>query len=235
MIKENSFKFENLLNDVVIECPLCHTKKKLKIPLKIINQSKQLTTISVPKGLVCDHNFQAFIDKNFIVRGYQKVDFELSKMEFYESGINSIIAELEKKQNMEEQIVNLSSLPIFQKIINLLRNYVNNDEILGSALFTIEGRVLYSSLPLSTLHNTIREFEVRNEENLIQVEKYFLVLANKQKIFSQFIDIGRFSLILTLIFSGKVQLGMGDLHLRELKKQIHKINLSLSEKKGDKT
>ncbi len=232
MIKEDSIKLENLLNDVVIECPLCHMKKKLKIPLKIINQSKQLTTISVPKSLVCDHNFQAFIDKNFMVRGYQKVDFELSKMEFYEGGINSIITELEKEQKVEEHILNLSSLPIFQEIINLLRNYVNNEEILGSALFTSEGKVLYTSLPLSTLHNTIREFEVRNEKNLVQVEKFFLILANKQKIFSQFIDIERFSLIITLIFSNKIQLGMGDLHLRELKKQIQRINNNLNEKMG---
>lgn len=231
MIKENFVKLEDLLHDVVMECPLCYKKKKLKIPLKIINQSKQLTTVSVPKGLVCYHNFQAFIDKNFIVRGYQKIDFELSKMEFYEGGLNSIITELEKEQEVEEEIVNLSSLPVFQDIIYLLRNYVNNEEILGSALFTLEGKVLYSSLPLSTLHNTIREFEVRSEKNLIQVEKFFLVLVNKQKIFSHFIDIGGFSLIITLIFSNRIQLGMGDLHLRELKKQIQKINSTLNDKK----
>ena len=56
----------------------------MKIPIKIIDQSKQLTTISVPLGLVCNHNFQTFIDKNFVIRGYQKVDFDLSSMEFYE-------------------------------------------------------------------------------------------------------------------------------------------------------
>ncbi|MFX0073522.1 MAG: hypothetical protein ACFFAO_20795, partial [Candidatus Hermodarchaeota archaeon] len=183
---------------------------------------------SVPKGLICNHNFQAFIDKNFIVRGYQKIDFELSKMEFYESGLDSINSGLNKEQKLEEINTDLSSLPIYQEIIKLLREYLKNTDILGSALFTLEGKVLYSSLPLNTLYNTIREFEVRNEKNLIQVEKFFLILANKQKIFSQFIDIEGFSLIITLIFSNKIQLGMGDLHLRQLKKQIQKINPRLN-------
>lgn len=57
-------------------CPVCKSKKILKVPKSVINQAKQLTTMSIAKGLVCEHQFQAFIDKNFNVRGYQKVDFE---------------------------------------------------------------------------------------------------------------------------------------------------------------
>ncbi len=59
-------------------CPVCKTSKKLKIAKSVINQSGQLTTISIPKNKVCEHHFQAFIDANFIVRGYQRVDFEFS-------------------------------------------------------------------------------------------------------------------------------------------------------------
>ncbi|MCJ7651702.1 MAG: hypothetical protein MUP85_24110, partial [Candidatus Lokiarchaeota archaeon] len=44
----------------------------------IINEARQLTTVSIPKGLVCEHHFQAFVDKNFVIRGYQKVDFEIA-------------------------------------------------------------------------------------------------------------------------------------------------------------
>ncbi|MFX0044048.1 MAG: hypothetical protein ACFE8L_14130 [Candidatus Hodarchaeota archaeon] len=57
-------------------CPICKSKKMLKVPKSVINQAKQLTTMSIAKGLVCEHQFQAFVDKNFNVRGYQKVDFE---------------------------------------------------------------------------------------------------------------------------------------------------------------
>jgi len=61
---------------IKITCPVCKVNKELKFPKSVINKAKQLTTISLPKGLICDHHFQAFVDKNFIVRGYQKVDFE---------------------------------------------------------------------------------------------------------------------------------------------------------------
>ena len=57
-------------------CPVCKSRKVLKVPKSVINQAKQLTTMSIAKGLVCKHQFQAFVDKNFNVRGYQKVDFE---------------------------------------------------------------------------------------------------------------------------------------------------------------
>ena len=61
---------------VKISCPVCKVHKELKFPKSVINKARQLTTISLPKGLICDHHFQAFVDKNFVVRGYQKVDFE---------------------------------------------------------------------------------------------------------------------------------------------------------------
>ena len=197
-------------------CPKCQTKKIINVPIKIINQSKQLTTVSVPLGLICNHSFQAFIDKNFKVRAYQKVDFELSRIEFYENTIDSLVS----KELNEKNPSNFSSLGFFQDIINFLRNCVDDIEILGSSLFTVEGKVLYSSLPLKTLCNTIREFEVRNEQNLIMVKKYFLVLENEQKMFSQFIQIDNLSLIVTLIFSKSVRLGMGDLLLKEIVKKI---------------
>jgi hypothetical protein len=62
---------------VQLVCPICKSEKYLNLPESIINQSAQLTTISIPNGLVCSHHFQAFVDKQFKVRGYQKVDFEL--------------------------------------------------------------------------------------------------------------------------------------------------------------
>ncbi|MFX1322775.1 MAG: hypothetical protein ACFFAQ_14150 [Promethearchaeota archaeon] len=220
MIKKENISYENYAQNILIQCPLCKQKKILKIPIQIIDQNKQLTTISVPSGLVCKHSFQLFVDKNYKVRGYQKVDFELSRMEFYEDTIESIKSK-GTQGGKKNSILNILSFS--QDLIKLLRDYVDGNEILGSSLFTIEGKILYSSLPLKTLFNTIREFEVRNEKNLIMVKKYFLVLENDQKIFSQFIQIGSVSLIITLIFSNTVRLGMGDLYLKEIIKKIQEL------------
>ena len=62
--------------EVNISCPICKTKLRILVPITVINGSKQLTTLSIPRNKGCDHHYQAFIDKNFIVRGYQKVDYE---------------------------------------------------------------------------------------------------------------------------------------------------------------
>jgi len=62
---------------ISVNCPICNANKELNFPYSIINDAKQLTTVSIPSNLVCEHHFQMFIDKNFKVRGYQKVDFEI--------------------------------------------------------------------------------------------------------------------------------------------------------------
>ncbi|MHA2130646.1 MAG: hypothetical protein ACW99L_11785, partial [Promethearchaeota archaeon] len=145
MIDSDSSGENDLQENIMVVCPTCNSKRELKIPSKIINQSKQLTTVSIPSGTVCEHSFQSFVDKNFKVRGYQRVDFEFAKMEFYEGG-----GEEEKNLAQDEQTVGLSSLPLFQDIINLLRSYVDDNEVLGSGIFTVDGNILYSSLPSNT-------------------------------------------------------------------------------------
>ena len=75
----------NAYSKVKITCPICKVKKELKFPKSVINEARQLTTISLPRGLLCDHHFQAFVDKNFVVRGYQKVDFEFETKKSIES------------------------------------------------------------------------------------------------------------------------------------------------------
>ena len=62
---------------VQVICPVCKAKNTIRFPKSVINQASHLTTVSVPKGEICQHHFQLFIDKNFKIRGYQKVDFQL--------------------------------------------------------------------------------------------------------------------------------------------------------------
>ena len=83
--KDQEILEEDLFKKALLVCPECKTQKKLNIPLKIINQSEHITTVSIPTGLICEHHFQAFIDKNCNVRGYQLGDFEFSKLEYIES------------------------------------------------------------------------------------------------------------------------------------------------------
>jgi len=218
IIAKSERRPEDFYKFVLVECPKCRSRENLKIPNQIINQSKQLTTASVPSGLVCEHSFQAFIDKNFKVRGYQNVDFEIAKMEYYEDFSKPLKQEknyaIEKQDNL---------LPFLQKVVKLLRDCLNDELILGCAIFTIEGRILYSSLTVDTLYNIIKEFEVRNEKKLILVKKLFLVLEDNEKICSEFMEIRDEKLIVVLAFSETVKLGMSNCYLSGLIKKIIKL------------
>jgi len=110
---------------VQVICPVCKAQNTVRIPKSVINQASQLTTVSVPKGEICQHHFQLFIDKNFKIRGYQKVDFQLdsendkkkknlrndykekfvNSLKLYESSVskdNSIKNVLKKTDNKKE-------------------------------------------------------------------------------------------------------------------------------------
>jgi hypothetical protein len=67
--------------NVEIVCPICRSKKIINIPMRIIDQSKQLTSLFIPAGRICDHAFVPFIDKHLKVRGYQKLDALLDDIE----------------------------------------------------------------------------------------------------------------------------------------------------------
>ncbi len=100
----------NEYSDVKIECPICKARKVMKFPKSVISKSRHLTTISLPKGLVCDHHFQAFLDKNFAIRGYQKVDFEFENKK-------------DQKQQADIQLLSGSEDELFDHLI-LEGNYV---------------------------------------------------------------------------------------------------------------
>ncbi|MHA2184687.1 MAG: hypothetical protein ACXAAI_06760 [Promethearchaeota archaeon] len=216
MTETNDINEKELQETIHVICPTCEKSKGLKIPTKIVNQSKQLTTVSIPSGVVCEHSFQSFVDKNFVIRGYQKVDFDFSQMEFYERRDDTEEAEV------DDPTAKLSSLPLFQDIINLLRDLVDGREILGSGIFTVDGHVLYSSLPSNTLFTIMKEFEVRTEKKLSNLKKMFLELENNQKIFSSYIEIQNMRFAVTLFFAQNIKLGMGNLYLNDLVKTIKK-------------
>ncbi|MFX1459615.1 MAG: hypothetical protein ACFFBT_09105 [Promethearchaeota archaeon] len=62
---------------IIIKCPICKKCKDISIPEFTDSQKSHLVTISIPKGMICEHHFQVFVDKNNNIRGYQKVDIEL--------------------------------------------------------------------------------------------------------------------------------------------------------------
>lgn len=198
---------------LTLKCPECETQKKLSIPVKIINQSHQITTINIPKGKVCEHKFQVFFDKSLTVNRYQVIDFDFPHLEYFESSI----------VDNPENLTQLTPLPFIQDIITLLRSFLDDREILGTAIFTNKGNVIYASVPSGILINIIKEFEVRREKQLQDIDKMFLELKNQQKVCSEYIEVQNKEFILLLIFSKKVNFGLGSMLFRNIKKKIKTI------------
>jgi len=214
---EKDITQKEMFENILLRCPKCETQKRIKVPSKILTQSGTVITIGIPVGLICDHSFQAYVDKYSDVRGYQIVDFVIPKTEYYQSDMLKDEQEEMTNQN------GFTKLPLFQDIINLLRNCVDDREILGSAMFTTKGNVLYSSISQNTLIDTIREFEVRNKEKLHSITKMFLELKNHQKVCSEYLEIHHLEVILVLIFSEMVNFAIGNMYLREVVKKIEKL------------
>jgi len=126
--------------DVEIICPICHTKRVINIPMRIIDQSKQLTSIFIPLGRVCDHAFVPFIDKQLKVRGYQKLDVLLEDIE----PKTEIITEL-KPQDIDTIEIKINIRP--EILIYAIRGSINKKRI----LIVIEN-------DLEFLKNTIFDF-----------------------------------------------------------------------------
>ncbi len=130
---EKDITQKEMFENILLRCPKCETQKRIKVPSKILTQSRAVLTIGIPVGLICDHSFQAYVDKYSDVRGYHIVDFVIPKTEYFQS---------EMLKDEQEEVNNqnsLTKLPIFQDIIDLLRNCVDDREILGSAVFTTKG------------------------------------------------------------------------------------------------
>ncbi|MHA2008145.1 MAG: hypothetical protein ACXABO_17940 [Promethearchaeota archaeon] len=215
--QENQPSLKEQFKYIQIRCPECETQKNLKIPVKILHQGHQITTFSIPKGMVCEDSFQIFFDKSLTVKRYQVVNFNFPHLEYYESNI------IEDTESLTQ----FAPLPIFQEIITLLRNIVDDRDILGAAVFTKKGKVIYASVPSDILFNIIREFEVRKEKQLQEIDKMFLELKNQQKVCSEYFQVQSRELILVLIFSRKVNFGMGSMLFQNIKNKIKTINKKL--------
>lgn len=63
-----------------VACPVCGETKNINIPVSILSQKKFGTIkIQVPVNAVClEHQFIVFVDTKGIVRGYEKIDIQMT-------------------------------------------------------------------------------------------------------------------------------------------------------------
>jgi len=108
-------------------CPVCKTAKTLQFPKSVIIKAEGLTTMSIAKGLVCEHHFQAFVDKNCAVRGYQRVDFEFENASVRKNKLNSENLKNNDKDLFENLILEGNYLEYRPKRIKSDKDNQNNN------------------------------------------------------------------------------------------------------------
>jgi len=110
---------------IKVVCPICKTSKKVDIPERIINHKSFLTSVLIPEFRVCNHAFVQFINKDFEVRGYQKVDFKIKGLELKEKLKPQDIDVFSVKLNLKpETLIRALNAILFKRKFLIL---INND------------------------------------------------------------------------------------------------------------
>jgi hypothetical protein len=153
--------------------------------------------------------FQEFSKKNKVD------DYEVIQNTEFDERINSIITG-------EDELV--SSKALYKKIIEMIKSLVFENEILGAGVFSINGKVIYSSLPQSILLSSLKELEIRYMV-ASEFKTTFYSLDNDQKVFSKIVDIPwkLDPLIIVILFDSTVPLGMAEVNLDKIAKTIQNI------------
>ena len=138
-----------------------------------------------------------------------------------------------------------------QKIENYFKNLIMDNEIIGAAILSITGRIYYSSLPKKILLNSLKELENISKEVLNEIYEVYevlekrrsvktireiikrgypqvsiSVLKNGQKIFSKQISHKKLlsrNYIIIILYDSKVNLGIAELSLIKIAKNIKKL------------
>lgn len=71
---------------ISVECPICHTKGILNIDNNL-EKIGQLLLVNIPPKTICKHHFEAFVDANGAVRGYQKPSITVKKKDVYRKSL----------------------------------------------------------------------------------------------------------------------------------------------------
>ncbi|MFW9950517.1 MAG: hypothetical protein ACFFKA_10390 [Candidatus Thorarchaeota archaeon] len=209
MIENNiNTELDNLAKIHVI-CPHCQKNQFIKIPASIINESRNVTTISIPTKYMCGHSFQIFVDKQFQIRGYQRVDFDISNFEIYS----------DRSEGKEDLLITYNSSVIIKKLIQLIRENINVKGIFGGLVLTEAGQLIFSSLPSEISFNMIRKIELKKYFSKT-INQVFLTLSNNQKVISAALIIDKLKLLISLFISAEMDYNTANYYFVELRKNI---------------
>jgi hypothetical protein len=192
----------NGLANIRVICPQCNKSKFIKIPASIITESTNVTTVSIPMNYVCEHSFQIFVDKRFLIRGYQRVDFDISNLEIY-------------SETKEDLLITYDCSVVIKKIIQLIRENIHVKGLFGGLVLTDSGQLMFSSLPSEISFNMdLKKYFSK------MINHVFLTFSNNQKIIATTLVVDKLTLIIALFISAEMDYNKANYYFLEFRKNI---------------
>ncbi|MFX1240768.1 MAG: hypothetical protein ACFFA7_05920 [Promethearchaeota archaeon] len=174
---------------IEIRCPLCSKWDHIEISDDATkNASKGLLAINIAAGMICEHSFIAYVDKNLIVRDCLVADFKIELLEGEETGKSEEII------TPETETIKLDLIKL--NIPHILMTYIFRTIFLGKkTLILLDQEFLYNPLINFFKYITqnsfnfelkiMSELDYRNKKN--EFEDYIIlnnlkVIRDKDKI-----------------------------------------------------
>jgi len=134
--------------------------------------------------------------------------------------------ELDKQINTiirgDEDLIKSSNF--YLKVIDFFNNLSIQDIILGGALLSLNGDLVFTNLPSEVLLGSIKELEIRFMTGALHLPELYYSLADGQKIFSKIIETrNRKAYYMVLYFDKSISLGLAHINLTKIAKQIEKL------------
>ncbi|TFF87081.1 MAG: hypothetical protein EU550_04105 [Promethearchaeota archaeon] len=123
-------------------------------------------------------------------------------MEFYGDNIDIVTHEKET----EEDIVNYNFTILIRKVINILRSNLGKKGIVGGGIFSLSGKILYTSLPEEILLKITKEIEIRIEREVLDLKKVFYVFKDSKVMILDYLEVSGFEFIIGVNYSGDLDI-----------------------------
>jgi hypothetical protein len=111
----------------------------------------------------------------------------------------------------KDEVFQMKNHESYQKIIDYFTNLSSEREIVGCALLTSKGAIIYSSLTDDIFLRAMRELEIRYMSGIFDLPELFYTLTNGQKVCEKVMSYQNFiNLLLIIQFTKETTLGMMD-------------------------
>jgi len=203
------------IKKVELQCPICMKLGYLSISSNYINKAERgMFAVEISKGLICEHAFIAYIDRNLIVRDSFTADFQVDSSNGFNPQIPWIDQVSKKTLNLDLIKMNLT-LPtlsyilkaiffrkkmilifedsfLYDHILNFL-NYITRDS------FTIDVSIMAKQDYIPHM-NLVNDYIVLERNKIIRAKNNILDnknLVEERRIVQKFLN--EYNMILSLI------------------------------------